>query len=138
MTDEMLDVRTFMKEFSQPKNVELYAGLVMEELNELLEASEGMHKYKEAADLVFVVAGLLESMDINTMDLENMFRAVCTSNMSKASDDYNTVQNWIEVNKLDARVETTAGGRYIAVDNGTGKILKGPSYVPAKLTYNPY
>ena len=138
MTDAMLDVRAFMNEFGQTKSVELYSDLVREELEELLESEPGMHRYKEAADLIFVVAGLLESFNLDVMDVENMFRAVCTSNMSKASDNYEIVQNWIEVNKLDARVETTKSGRYIAVDNKSNKILKGPSYVAATLTYNPY
>ena len=122
-----------MTEFGQIPNPGLYFGLVHEELEELCDATKfpvPEEVYKEAADLLYVVGGLFHSLGLDPDTLENSYRMVHSSNLTKLSESYETVQIWIDSNKLEATVVQSPSGKFYAKHNVTEKVLKGPMYMP--------
>lgn len=138
-------VRNWMEAYGfkpdDQKNVKLFSDLVKEELNELVEAyaelqdadpddeldgqKKSWHAQKEAADLLWVVHGLILSMGI---DVEPMKARLFMSNMSKWGTR-EEIEEWIKTEQLDAHAEPLPySERWIAVRNSDGKRLKGPNY----------
>lgn len=114
---------------------DLYFKLVIEEASELHEATEEDHIEKEACDLLVTACGLILSKTKNIGGVQDFFVYVHRSNMSKVSDTYEEVEEWI--NRMapeTAWVKRTPSGKYIAVSYATGKVLKGPNYkTPSQL-----
>lgn len=125
-------VEEFMTEFDLQRvnddTADLYYKLVVEEAGELHEAQDEDHIEKEACDLLVTVCGLILAKTKNIAGIEDFFGYVHRSNMSKRSDSYEEVEDWIARNSLSAWTKQTPSGKYIAVHYQTGKILKGPNY----------
>ena len=113
------DVKTFMETFGQmvrtkpqfpdKKTMQLRFSLIKEELNELEQAMR-TRNLKEIADaltdILYVTYGMAHSFGI---DIEECFREVHQSNMSKLGED----------------------GKPIYREDG--KVIKGPNYKPPNL-----
>lgn len=133
MQNEFFSLKFFLNEFKQKGDAPLYRDLITEEANELMLAVDEEDKYKEAADLVYVVMGLFASLDLDPVKLDRTFNHVHYSNLTKRSRTAAEVQTWINSRDLDAKVDVTPSGLYFAVDNKTGKVLKGPNYQPPNI-----
>ena len=86
---------------------ELRTLLIMEEYQEVIESEKAQEKLKELADLVYVVFGYAAAFGWN---LDEAFRRVHASNMSKLGDD----------------------GKPLYREDG--KVMKGPNYTKPDLS----
>ena len=98
--------REFWVNFGCNDNALLAELLIAEEATEFFEADKDLDKLKELADLVYVA---YQYAEVKFWDLDEAFRRVHISNMSKMS--------------LDGSV----------VYREDGKVLKGPDYHPPDL-----
>lgn len=124
-----------------PKLVKLRLDLIREEVRELEQAvaDENMVEVADAlADILYVVYGAGSAFGI---DLDEAFRLVHDSNMTKACETeeeaYETVE-WYLKNMKDtydspeARI-SPCGSYWIVVNSSSGKILKSIKYQPVNL-----
>ena len=132
-------VRRFMEAFGQetpekqalpsPETIRLRVELILEEAQEL-GASENLTDYLDAvADLLYVVYGAGLAAGFSSKELDAAFLEVHASNMSK----FWTTEEKKSHEKYGGDFTFTAYvDRWVAW-NSLGKVIKSPSYQPAKL-----
>ncbi len=122
-----------------PKLARLRLDLILEETRELQEAMEG-HDFLETvdalADILYVVYGAGASFGVN---MDEAFRLVHESNMSKLCPDEETAietVRWYKDNVKKTGYDTPAyrlsddGVNWVVYNESTGKILKSIKYKP--------
>lgn len=132
-------VRRFMEAFGQdtpekqtlpsPETIRLRVELILEEAQEL-GASEDLTDYLDAVvDLLYVVYGAGLAAGFSSKEIDSAFLEVHNSNMSKF---------WTNDEKLSHEkysgllTFTPCDDRWVA-RNKAGKVIKSPSYQPARL-----
>ena len=85
---------------------DFWEGLIKEEHQEVLDSETTVSLAKEIADNIYVLLGLANACGIN---IDEVFRRVHISNMSKLDDDGKPIKN------------------------EAGKVMKGPNYKPPVL-----
>ena len=138
MNEQYDMVRDFMRTFGQtvPDNAALpnvevahfRRDIINEEAEELLKSTDLVEYYDAILDLIYVVLGAAAAAGISAEALSAGFAEVHRSNMSKLW----TRDEIDEGVPVDARVNRV-GDRFI-VRRQDGKVLKSPSYSPARLT----
>lgn len=136
-THPMELVREFMRTFQQyvpstpvmpdPVTQNLRYRLIDEEAQELNEATDKVQYLDAVADLLYVVYGAALAAGFSPHQVDAAFCDIHRSNMSKCwSDD--------EIDSIPADCRSTRVGdnRHI-VRRSDGKIVKSPSYSPARL-----
>lgn len=132
-------VRRFMEAFGQEipeqqtlpdaETIKLRMELVMEEAQEL-GASEDLTDYLDAVvDLLYVVYGAGLAAGFTRITIDGAFLEVHNSNMSKFWTDEEKRNHEKYVNDLTF---TAYFDRWVA-RNKAGKVIKSPSYQPARL-----
>ena len=127
---------------SNPKLVDLRMKLIEEEVSELKEAFEKKN-FKEVADalsdILYVVYGAGHAFGIN---LDETFKEVHDSNMTKACKSEKEAIETIEyIKQTQPRYKEPAyklsndGKYYIIYDKETGKILKNKNYREVDLSF---
>lgn len=133
----MYMVREFMNRFEQSipltdtmptqKRQFLRFDLLMEEVNELLEACTVTEYLDATVDILYVTYGAALDAGFSPDTIDAAFREVHRSNMSKL---------WTEEELSHvpegAKFNSVGGNRYI-VRRSDGKIIKSPTYSPANL-----
>ncbi len=136
-THPMELVREFMRTFQQyvpsnpimpdPVTQNLRYRLIDEEAQELSAATNAREYLDAVGDLLYVVYGAALAGGFSPHQLDAAFIEIHRSNMSKCwSDDE------IECIPADCRSHRVGANRHI-VRRNDGKILKSPSYSPARL-----
>lgn len=139
-TNKQAMVIEFMKSFGQKtllyqalpdaETIKLRVELIMEEAQEL-GASDNLTDYLDAVvDLLYVVYGAAVSAGFHSLDIENAFIEVHESNMSKFWTNGEKLTHEKYVGDLTF---TKSGDRWVA-RNKMGKVIKSPSYHPARLS----
>lgn len=139
-TNKQVMVIEFMKSFGQKtppyqvlpdaETIKLRVDLILEEAKELA-ASDNLTDYLDAvSDLLYVVYGAAVSAGFHPLDIENAFIEVHNSNMSKFWTDGEKLTHEKYVGDLTF---TKSGDKWIA-RNKAGKVIKSPSYHPARLS----
>lgn len=136
-THPMELVREFMRTFQQyvpatpvmpdPVTQNLRYRLIDEEAQELNEATDKVEYLDAVGDLLYVVYGAALAAGFSPHQVDAAFCEIHRSNMSKCwSDD--------EIDSIPADCRSTRVGdnRHI-VRRSDGKIVKSPSYSPARL-----
>jgi predicted HAD superfamily Cof-like phosphohydrolase len=136
-THPMELVREFMRTFQQyaperpimpdPVTQNLRFRLIDEEAQELAESTNTTEYQDAVGDLLYVVYGAALAAGFSAHQIDAAFREIHRSNMSKVwSDD--------ELDRIpaDCRSHRVADNRHI-VRRNDGKIVKSPSYSPARL-----
>ncbi|NBW14275.1 MAG: hypothetical protein EBR82_40385 [Caulobacteraceae bacterium] len=136
-THPMELVREFMRTFQQyipsspvmpdPVTQNLRYRLIDEEAQELNEATDKVEYLDAVGDLLYVVYGAALAAGFSPHQVDAAFCEIHRSNMSKCwSDD--------EIDSIPADCRSTRVGdnRHI-VRRNDGKIVKSPSYSPARL-----
>ena len=140
-THPMELVREFMKTYQQlvpkivilpdPVTQNLRYRLIDEEAQELLEATNAREYLDAVGDLLYVVYGAALAAGFNPHQVDAAFGEIHRSNMSTCwSDD--------EICSIPADSRSTRVGdnRHIVI-RSDGKIVKSPSYSPARLEIIP-
>ena len=140
-THPMELVREFMKTYQQlvpkivilpdPVTQNLRYRLIDEEAQELSEATNAKEYLDAVGDLLYVVYGAALAAGFNPHQVDAAFVEIHRSNMSKCwSDD--------EICSIPADSRSTRVGdnRHIVI-RSDGKIVKSPSYSPARLEIIP-
>jgi predicted HAD superfamily Cof-like phosphohydrolase len=107
----------------------LRVNLIKEELLEFAEANTVTDIADALGDLLYVVLGSAVAYGI---DLEPVFNEIHRSNMSKMWTE-KEIEESLESDCEAWPVPSIAGDRNFAVLRKDGKIIKSPSYSPAKL-----
>jgi predicted HAD superfamily Cof-like phosphohydrolase len=136
-THPMELVREFMRTFQQyvpsapimpdPVTQNLRYRLIDEEAQELSEATNAKEYLDAVGDLLYVVYGAALAAGFSPHQVDAAFCEIHRSNMSKCwSDDE------IDCIPADSRSHRVGENRHI-VRRNDGKIVKSPSYSPARL-----
>jgi predicted HAD superfamily Cof-like phosphohydrolase len=136
-THPMELVREFMRTFQQyvpsnpimpdPVTQNLRYRLIDEEAQELSEATNAKEYLDAVGDLLYVVYGAALAAGFSPHQVDAAFTEIHRSNMSKCwSDDE------IDCIPADSRSHRVGENRHI-VRRNDGKIVKSPSYSPARL-----
>lgn len=136
-THPMELVREFMRTFQQyvpsnpimpdPVTQNLRYRLIDEEAQELSEATNAKEYLDAVGDLLYVVYGAALAAGFSPHQVDAAFVEIHRSNMSKCwSDDE------IDCIPADSRSHRVGENRHI-VRRNDGKIVKSPSYSPARL-----
>lgn len=141
-TEALDQVREFMDTFDAPRNVEFWAKLIEEELNEVEEATE--HLLKETADLLYVLNGFaiaVEGADMTEIEADEHLKDTkglkdrLIKRLGVLEDMFPDGEVLAEAYRRVHRSNMSKVG-----DDGkpvrhpeTGKILKGPNYVAPDL-----
>lgn len=136
-THPMELVREFMRTFQQyaperpimpdPVTQNLRFRLIDEEAQELAEATNTKEYLDAVGDLLYVVYGAALAGGFSAHQIDAAFQEIHRSNMSKCwSDDE------IDSIPADCRSQRVGPNRHI-VRRSDGKIVKSPSYSPARL-----
>lgn len=136
-THPMELVREFMRTFQQyvpnapimpdPVTQNLRYRLIDEEAQELSEATNTKEYLDAIGDLLYVVYGAALAAGFSPHQLDAAFQEIHRSNMSKCwSDDE------IDCIPADSRSHRVGDNRHV-VRRNDGKIVKSPSYSPARL-----
>jgi predicted HAD superfamily Cof-like phosphohydrolase len=127
-------VAEFQQTFETPKDPEMWAGLVHEETNELLQAF--VNVMKELADLNYVIAGYLNICEENDAAPREGERG---DKLYQALMALDIIEFWLQHGvPLPKTLELVHEANMSKVgddgeplrDSETGKILKGPNYKP--------
>lgn len=123
-----------------PKLVKLKLDLILEEVDELKKAvaeHDMVETVDALADILYVVYGFGIALGI---DLDEAFRRVHESNMSKLCKDEERARATIEwyKNKMNHVYDSPTyrkneTGQYVVINQSTGKILKSIDYHPVDL-----
>ncbi len=125
----------------QKKLVDLRLKLITEEVGELADAIKNKDIVEVAdalSDILYVVYGAGHALGIN---LDNTFRLVHKSNMTKACQTEQQAIDTVEHIKKEGRYKDPVYKQsvdkkyWIVYDRDTGKILKSMYYKPVDLTH---
>jgi hypothetical protein len=139
-TNRQAMVLEFMKSFGQKipacqelpdaETIKLRVELILEEAQEL-GASDNLTDYLDAVvDILYVVYGAAVSAGFHPFEIENAFIEVHNSNMSKFWTNGEKLTHEKYVGDLTF---TKSGDKWVA-RNKMGKVIKSPSYQPARLS----
>jgi predicted HAD superfamily Cof-like phosphohydrolase len=136
-THPMELVREFMRTFQQyiphktvmpePMTQNLRYRLIDEEAQELADSTSKTEYIDAIGDLLYVVYGAALAAGFSAHQVDGAFNEIHRSNMSKCWSDEE-----IESIPADCRSTRVADNRHI-VRRNDGKIVKSPSYSPARL-----